>query len=239
MGYDSLWSAGIMAYYATKGSFEASTAAITVSVPFTTVGQLGMLFIESANQNIVTPTGWTLLDSVGIGTAGAAGGVRLAVFYKISTGTTTESVSITDSGDHTTGIAIIINNADTTNPIYAYDTSTGTTATTTATFPAIDTPPTHKLVIHALGLDRNVSATSNVSAWNSSVYSSFMEIHDQTASSGNGGGIAIARGGLDFGGNTGVSTATISSQVYVAYTIVINSAPDTVSTNTSNFFSFF
>lgn len=69
-----------------KGAFQSGTGALTVPVPASyAAGDLLILLIESANQAITAISGWTEVTNSPqfTGTAATAGGVRLAVFYKI------------------------------------------------------------------------------------------------------------------------------------------------------------
>ena len=117
--------------FVAKGAFANGTAALTVAQPAGTVaGDLLLLMVESANQAITTPAGYTqVTDSPQFtGTAAAAGGVRLAVFYKIHSGTEID-VAVVDAGDHTTAILAAYRGVSTTNPIHTSAGSVQATAT--------------------------------------------------------------------------------------------------------------
>jgi hypothetical protein len=82
--------------FVAKGTFTSGAAALTVPQPAgIQAGDLLLLFVETANQAMATPTGWTQVTNSpqSTGTAAAAGGVRLTVFYKIA-GASETSVSL-------------------------------------------------------------------------------------------------------------------------------------------------
>lgn len=92
--------------FVNKSAFASGTAALTVgAVASTQADDLILLFVESANQAITAPSGYTEVTGspVSTGTANAAGGVRLGVFYAWATGADT-TTSVADTGDHTTAI---------------------------------------------------------------------------------------------------------------------------------------
>lgn len=89
----------------------------SVSPDFTSSGRasgdLLTLAVETANQALTAPGGWTEVATYSPqsrGTAGAAGGVRLTLFYKTSDGTET-TVATGDSGDHQYAVGFVFRGA--------------------------------------------------------------------------------------------------------------------------------
>jgi len=75
--------------YQGKGTFTSGAGALSVPVPAGYQdNDIFILFVESENQAIATPSGWTQVANSPqfTGTARAAGAVRLAVFYKVVSG---------------------------------------------------------------------------------------------------------------------------------------------------------
>ena len=69
-----------------------------------------MIAIATANQAITAPSGFTEVrqqPTIARSTAGAAGGIRLAVFGRDNDGTGT-TVSIADSGNHQYAVGIVL-----------------------------------------------------------------------------------------------------------------------------------
>lgn len=94
-------------------TFASGTGAI--SPDFTSsgrvTGDLLILAVESANQAITVPSGFIQFTSSpkSVGSAAAAGGVRLGLFWKKSVGTET-TISVADTGDHTTAVGVVVHN---------------------------------------------------------------------------------------------------------------------------------
>lgn len=65
-------------------TYDTTTGAgvddVAVSLPIFGGGFYLLLFAQTANEELETPTGWTLLGSIGTGTAGAVGSTRITIF---------------------------------------------------------------------------------------------------------------------------------------------------------------
>lgn len=210
-----------MAYprYIGKGAFQSGTGALTV--PAATgirAGDIIVIFVESANQAITTPTGYEVLATqIGTGTAAAAGGVRIASYYKIMDDVADTATTINDSGDHTTAIKMVFRDtAFFIGNLYAVATSTQA-ATTSMVFPAVTTLTDESLVVLAVGQDTDAASTATVGAVTNANLTSITERHDQTVIAGAGGGLAVITGQKATAGSTGTSTATGSTSVTHAY----------------------
>jgi hypothetical protein len=179
--------------YSAKGAFASGTGALTVAVPTGyAAGDLLLMVCESANQTFTTPTGWTALSTAGTGTAGTAGAVRIACFWKIA-GASEASVTVADTGDHTTAIMFLFKGNNLTNPIIQA-TSTTAAANTAVTFPALTVSKAGTMIVYALASDRDSASTANFNTWANSQLVSVTEAHDQTHTSGFGGGVGMAYG---------------------------------------------
>ncbi len=213
--------------YINKSAFASGTNNITVgTVANAQADDLILLFVESANQAISTPSGYAqVTDSPqSTGSAAAAGGVRLACFYRFATGADTTTL-ITDTGDHTTAIKILIRGVDTTTPFNATAGSVQSTAATSWTLPSVTTTADNCLIIYGLGLDRDASSTTNVSGFTNSNLSNILELHDQVVTSGVGGGLAVYEGEKATAGSVGTSTITSAASTTAAFlTIALNEA---------------
>jgi hypothetical protein len=205
--------------FVSKGTFTSGTAALTVPVPSGYAdNDIFLLFVETANQAITTPAGWTQVTNSpqSTGTAAAAGGVRLAVFWKLVSGTQS-SVSVADSGDHQTAIIMCFRGCDTTTPIHISAGSVDASATSSLSCTAVTTTINNCLIINAIGLDKDLASTNTLSAVTNSNLSSLTKQHDQTVASGFGGGLAVITGGLATAGGTGNTTATGDTSTTHAY----------------------
>lgn len=222
--------------YQAKGTFTSGAGALSVPVP---VGyqdnDVFLLFVESANQAITTPTGWTQVANSPqyTGAAAAAGGVRLAVFYKVVSGSQS-NVSVADSGNHTTAIIANFRGVDTSSPIHLTAGSVDASATASLSAPSLTTTIAETMIVNAIGLDKDAADTDTISSVANANLTNVTERHDQTVSSGVGGGIAFITGEKASAGSTGNTTATGDSSTTHAYiTIALKPVPVTLSISVS------
>lgn len=214
--------------FVNKSTFASGTAALTVAaVASVAADDLILLFVESANENIATPTGFTQVTNspVSTGTAAAIGGVRLAVFYRFATGADT-TTSVADSGNHTTAIKMAFRGVHTTTPFDATPVSgIKATASTTATFPGITTATANAWIVHASALDLDAASTATTGTPTNANLTGLTERHDQTISGGVGGGLVVITGEKATAGATGNTTATVTSTIQVYLTMALKPAP--------------
>lgn len=217
--------------YIAKGTFTSGTGALSVPMPSGyAAGDILLIMIESANQTISTPTStsgiWTQVTNSPqyTGTAATAGGVRLAVYWKVAV-TSESSVTVADSGDYTTAIVSCFRGVDTTNPIHITSGSVDSTATSSLSCPAVTTTKDYCMIVNAIGLDKDLADTDTIqSGANSNLYN-FGELHDQTVASGVGGGVAFFSGVKLTAGSSGNTTATGDTSTTHAYiTLALNPA---------------
>lgn len=206
--------------FVNKGAFASGIGALTVAQPADiAAGDLLLLFVESANQDVAIPSGWTLVPNspIGTGTAAAAGGVRLTVLYKITSGAES-SVSIADTGDHTTAIIMAYRGVDQDNPFDTTASKVDSTGTTSMAWPTVTTTQNDTLLVLAVAMDTDASSTATVTNYSMpSGHTAATERHDQTVASGDGGGIVVADTVRSTAGGGGAMTATGSTAVTHAY----------------------
>lgn len=204
-------------YYYSAGTFASGTGALSVSIPAGYVaGDLFLLLVESANQGIATPSGWTETGSSPqfTGSAASAGGVMLAVFWKIASGSES-AVAVADTGNHTTARIFCIKGAHDTTPIHA-TAGNSSSATTAITCPAVTTTRAECLIVNCIATDRDIAGTANFSGWTNAALTGLTEYGDASTSSGVGGGIAMACGTLAAAGSSGTTTVTQAASVTTA-----------------------
>lgn len=212
---------------------QVSSGAVPIAFPQPVyIGDLLMLFVESANETIATPSGWTPIGTqAGTGSAASAGGVRLAAFYKFATQTEVNATTIiiADSGNHTYVAMMSFRGVSTTSPINVASAYAATAASTAMTFPTVTTTVNDCWVINACALDFD-GVGGRVSGWTNSGLSSLIERFDDCSTTGVGGGLAINTGVRSSAGAVGATTATQASALaYVALTVALTPAlTDTV-----------
>lgn len=212
--------------YVNKGAWDSGNGAITPGIPSGyTVGNLLLLLVESANEAIGTPSGWNEVSSSpqGTGTPAQAGGVRLAVFWRIATAGQS-APTIADTGNHTTGIIFEFSGANTSNPIYSIAGGVITPGNSTITFPSVSTRAANDMVALCLANDRDYNGSDSLSGWTNANLSSLTQRHDQTVTTGVGGGVGMATGIKATAGSIGSTTVTNGAAVTAAViTICFNS----------------
>jgi hypothetical protein len=200
--------------YVSAGTAASGAAAITVALPATRqTDDLLLLLVETANQAVTTPSGWTEAPSSpqGTGTAAGTAATRLSLFYRWVDGTETNA-SVADSGDHQTAQIICYRGVDLSNPFNASAGSVKDTASTAVTFPSVTTTVDNCRVLlieaHALP-DSN--STAIVSGHTNANLTDIIEQLDQNTNAGNGGGFSLADGAMETAGATGTSSATLTT----------------------------
>lgn len=198
--------------FVNKGTFDSGNGAISPGVPTGyTTDDLFLLFVESANEAIsMTTGGWT---EVGVqanqatGTAATAGGVRLAVFYKWSTASETAPI-VADSGNHTAGIMLAFRGVDKSTPFPQLLSKIDSVATASLVCPTVTTTTDGCWIVNGIALDYDGASTTHLSAWVNAGLTSFTADHQQTVSTGVGGGVAISHGIKTTAGAVTATTAT-------------------------------
>lgn len=216
--------------FVNKSAFASGTAGLSVAaVTGVVAGDLILLFVESANQPVAAPTGFTQVTGspIATGTANAAGGVALQVFYQFATGADS-TTSVADSGDHTTAIKLAYRGVNQTTPFDATAvTGTKGTASTSSSFPGITTVTANSWVVHASALDLDLASTATTGTATNANLTGITERHDQTVTSGFGGGLVIIDGVKATAGASGNTTATVTSTTQVYLTLALRYELDT------------
>lgn len=167
--------------------FVSGTGNITLNATSLSIGDLFLMFLETANEAVAVPAGWTQLAVASVGTAASTTATRLTCFYKYATTAGPESVVITDPGNHVGGIIHLIRGARLNSVPTLSAMTTNASNTTAHTFPAFSTPKRNTLMIAALAVATDV-ATARVNSWTQG----YTERSDNATTQGNGGGIGVA-----------------------------------------------
>lgn len=213
---DNWWTvatATAQEFFAPSEVFESNFISGTgvLSVPFYSGYQdsdIAVMCVESANQAITTPAGWTQVASSpqSYGTAAAQNAVRLAAFYKVVNGVQA-NVTVADSGDHTTAIMFGLRNVSTTTPVDITAGSAEAASSTALSWPSVTTTVPNDLVIQCAGLDDDVTSATRISAETNANLTGIKEISNNTTASGAGGGIGAIAGVAPNAASIGNTTA--------------------------------
>lgn len=138
------------------GTANWNDAGITVSAPASRqVYDLLLLVVESGNEAVSTPSGWTAIGTpTGSGTPGS-GGTRISAFWRIADGTSSDDAVISDSGDHQYGVIAAFSEC------IGIDTSawdTNAVAPTPVVAPSVTTSRANSQIVIILGMGSSTSA---------------------------------------------------------------------------------
>ena len=204
------------------GTALGSTTTWTVGMPSKlTIGDLVLVFVESANDTAPTMAGWTELPvgspvGTGAGCPDADTCTALTIFYQIIASTTPSAVVDSGAGDHVVGMSIAVSK-DSFNAADPFENNVSTNtqiATTSLTIPGFVTENDNSLVfvIFATPHDGNagswVSSEVNTTLWNPRTETAnILNLIGATKGSySDGGGVQILFGYKPTAGATGTTT---------------------------------
>lgn len=213
--------------FRTKGAFTSGTGSIVVPEPVTKwTGDLLLLVVNTANQPIAAPSGWTQVANSpqGTGTGGSARATSIQAFWRIA-GPYLYDVTLPDAGSYIAGQMFAFGGVDSTTPINVTAGSVQATAATAWTFPVATTTRADCLILNVVGMDRDANSDNTLlSSWANANLSSGAEITDATSGSGTGGGVGMFAGGLASSGSSGATTVTSAESTTAAF-LTIGLAP--------------
>lgn len=195
--------------FVAAGALAASASAVSASVPAGIQnGDILLLVVETANEVVTTPTGWTAVNTP-TGVGAASNGTRCSVFWKRTDGTDT-SVSIEDSGNHQIGAVLAFRGCAPFGSPIGPNQGTGSNASsgTAVSVAAFNTTVANSMVVACVANGGNAVGTSG-QAW--SGVSSLTERLDAGSGVGNSGSISVTTGVVASTGSTGTFTATLAS----------------------------
>lgn len=202
------------------GTVDASVGVSSVAWPTHTTGDLGVLVIESAgNDTTASPVGWTHFSFSPVVDIGDASGSKLQILYKYAASAAEGAVTIADLGDHwVANINVFRDVAD--PPVNVRAAGTKTTASTTATIPAVTTSVDGCMVMMVCGRPNDSSDTAHFGVGVNANLASVTEAVEGGTTLGHGGGYTVQYGVMTTAGNTGTTSITKSASTTDTYYIV-------------------
>lgn len=222
------------------GTVVEGAVAVTPPWPAHQANDIGLMFVDTKNQNIGTiPSGWAHVTNspVGIGTAGDTTASMLTILWKRAESSAESDLSIGDSGGKQLAVILTFRGCiETGNP---WDvTASGTeTADTSVSIPGATTTVGECLIVAAVAAAIDLASTEQLSGWTNASLVSITERIDNFASGGPGGGLGIATGEKTAAGAYDATTATLATSAAKAMMSVALKPP--AATGNSNFFPFF
>lgn len=203
--------------YVGAGAMSAGTGAIAPALPAGLLtGDLMILAVETSNESVTTPTGWTLRAASGIGTAGSSAAVRLTYFWKrYVVGDAAPNVA--DPGDHAVGRVFAWRNA-TLGANYDGGRA-GSVGTSHSLVMSEVTSADNATMVALAGLNID-SNSAQLSGWADANITGLTEVVDDFSNQGNGGGIGMATGTIATAG-TGFGTLSFTSATSSDYILEV------------------
>lgn len=205
--------------YQAKGTFVSTDTAFALNVPWPGGHQkddYALLLVETANQapTLVAMAGFTLVTSIGTGTAGGAAATKLFVYECRATTSAMTAPRLSITGDHMSaqiltfrgvtpvgiglGAAVVNNSAD-----------VAAAATTAMAQPGV-TPSEDRCCIVFMVAGATDTTTPQVT-WGTSSMGNTVEATDSWTNKGNGGGFSVLTGKRDQKGQMPAQTGTLAT----------------------------
>jgi len=152
-----------------------------------------LLVVATANEVVATPAGWTALPAIGSGTAGGTASARLSLFWRRHA-IGTNSVTLTDPGDHAVATVLAIPNAaQTGDPFNAVATAVQAGGAAATGWPAVTTTVDNALVL-AMMADSASGDGGRLSAQAAPTLARLASHLNSGTGAGNGSGLAVFGG---------------------------------------------
>jgi hypothetical protein len=216
-------------YFVSAGAIAQGTGNIIPGLPpGYKANDIFLLFVESANEAVSTPSGYAIVaDSPqGTGTAGGTTATRISVFWKRATSTET-APTVTDPGDHAVAKILAFRNCVGSGD--PWDVTAGDTgsSSTSVSIPGDTTTLANCLIVQAVA-NQTDTTTPQASGYTNGDLTNLTERTDINTDQGNGGGLAVITGDKATAGAFGATTATLAT-ASVQGRITIALKPDTTS----------
>ena len=212
--------------FVAAGTWTAGTTSIAPPLPSgMQAGDLMLLAIHTCNQAVSAITGWTQATTspVSTGTANAAGGTRITVYYRWwQSGDGAPTVAVT-GGTVTNARIFGYRGVDPTTPFDGVTpvATTLATANATLTLTGLTTATPNAMLFFAVARDQDLNATTAVTAFTNANLTGIAERNDQVVNTGVGGGLWVGEGFKDTAGATGNLTITQTSSIAVGITFAL------------------
>jgi hypothetical protein len=222
-------------FIAWTGNIAQGIGAVTPTIHADAVlNDIMIMFAESANEAVATPTGWAIVTNSpqGTGTAGGTAATRLSVFWKRHDGSEANP-TVADPGNHVGARILGVRGCPTTGD--PWNITSGSVRTTASTAVSITGPTTtvaNTLVL--VGVANATDATASQIATNSWSCTAIPDlagtgIGDNTTN-GNGGGFNVAAGTKATAGAIGTITATLATSSVQGHLVIALRAIDPTAT---------
>lgn len=181
-----------------------------------------LLVVETANQPVAIPSGWTQVPNSpqGIGTAGVGSATAIQAFWRRATNSET-APTVSGTTDHKSARIYAIRNAATTGtPFEATAGNTLGSASTAVTIPSVTTLGDNRLILMFASREDDHASTVGITGWTNANLADIVMLGGAGTTIGNGGGFTGAAGVKATAGATGTTTATAQTATNQARLII-------------------
>lgn len=183
---------------------------------------IGLLVVETAGDgSTFSITGWQTVPGSPVVDVASAAGSKLQVFYKRAASAFESNAFIPDSGDHQIARLYTFRNCIATgSPWDVTTTGIKTTASFTATVPAVTTTVANTLITMIVGRPDDSGSLSHFGVPFNPVLTSIQELGEAGSSIGNGGGFVVSTGIKESAGNTSTSALNKNFSTTDTYMVI-------------------
>lgn len=211
------------------GSITDSGTGGVVSWPTKTCkGHLGVLVVETSGADTtITVSGWTHFSGSPVVDVADATGSKLNVLWKFLESDTPATITLPDPGDHTVARVLTFRDVGST-PSLVTATGAKTTASTSLSWPTLNTVSPNSLILYIASRPDDSSSTTSFSSFANASLTGVAEATEAGGVGNNGGGFVVAYGTKAAIGSIGTATATVTPSVTNAYAVIALEADNSI-----------
>lgn len=203
----------------------------TTGTPYQ-AGDVGLLIIQQSGGDAtldMSAQGWKHVPGSPVTDIADATGSKLSVLWKVAGSASEPDAAMPDGGDHQQGRIFVFRGVDTTKPIHVSVSAAKATASTSYSYPALETTRGDCLVVLVASRPNDNAGTTFFGAPSAGGLDSITEpsAAEWGTTNGNGGGVSLAYGPKASAGSTGSPGGTLSTSLTNAYIVVALQEPIT------------
>jgi hypothetical protein len=208
---------------------SSSLGNVTPALPTYSENDILLLCVQSCNEAIAAPAGYSEVTNSpqGTGTAAVAGSVRLAVFWKRAS-SSESSPTVTDTGDHTNAFIVSISGCITSGD--PFDVTAGdveATGSAVVTCPGVTTTGDRELIVNIVANPRDSGSAQLGTPTNADLTDLKLFFQDNSTV-GLGGGLTVFTGLKVAAGAVASTTSTVTSCLQARVTLALKPLPTAV-----------
>lgn len=224
-------------FFQARGTIAQSTVGLPstnpVQWPSHAVNDIGILVIETSADDstfsVTTPVGWQSVPGSPVTDVANANGSKLQVWWKRAASASEAGVEIPDTGNHQIGAIFTFRDCISSgNPWDVTTTGNKTTASTTATVPAVTTTIADTLIVMIVGRPNDNNSLTHFGVPVNANLTDLAECAEVGSAVGNGGGLVVSSGVKATAGDTGTSTLTKIASTTDTYMVIALKGESTV-----------